>query len=234
MPVHPARRYSTPSHRSGARSPRGRSRTCFATRQPHRPREHLQDARAAGPAGLVQRFEIGEGVARYEPAYPSGEHHHHIVCENCGTVRHSRTRAWNASSSPIRARGLSVTAHDVTLHGECPASGSERAARRQARARQAPARPQSLDQGLGVRRERPDVGLAGRALGAQRVGPQRPADPDTDSRATAPRVWGPASSRGTRPSTPSALICSTRAWMSRRRPEPGWQGRDQRPTTSSP
>ena len=36
--------------------------------------------------GLVQRFEVGEGSARYEPAYPSGEHHHHIVCDSCGDV----------------------------------------------------------------------------------------------------------------------------------------------------
>ena len=35
---------------------------------------------------LVQRLDMGEGIARYEPAHPGGEHHHHIVCERCGNV----------------------------------------------------------------------------------------------------------------------------------------------------
>ena len=37
--------------------------------------------------GLVQRLDLGGGVARYEPAMPGGEHHHHVVCVDCGEVR---------------------------------------------------------------------------------------------------------------------------------------------------
>ena len=34
--------------------------------------------------GLLERVEVGDGQARYEPA-PGGEHHHHhLVCEGCG------------------------------------------------------------------------------------------------------------------------------------------------------
>src|SRR5213079_3173410 len=29
---------------------------------------------------LVKRIDAGDGVARYEPADPAGEHHHHLVC----------------------------------------------------------------------------------------------------------------------------------------------------------
>jgi len=36
--------------------------------------------------GLVRRFDSGEGVARYEPVDPSGEHHHHVVMEDSGDV----------------------------------------------------------------------------------------------------------------------------------------------------
>src|SRR5437899_1409755 len=36
--------------------------------------------------GFVQKVDIGAGTARYEPAHPSGEHHHHIVCDTCGKV----------------------------------------------------------------------------------------------------------------------------------------------------
>ncbi len=71
---------------------------------------------------LVKRFDVGEGVARYEPAHPSGEHHHHIVCESCGTVQafedEPLERAIHALSDRV---DFSVAAHDVTLHGECPA-----------------------------------------------------------------------------------------------------------------
>src|SRR5207244_9252067 len=35
---------------------------------------------------LVQRLEMGQGVARYEPLDPSGDHHHHRVCDRCGSV----------------------------------------------------------------------------------------------------------------------------------------------------
>jgi Fe2+ or Zn2+ uptake regulation protein len=35
--------------------------------------------------GLLRRFDA-EGVARYEPIDPSGDHHHHIVLEETGDV----------------------------------------------------------------------------------------------------------------------------------------------------
>lgn len=37
--------------------------------------------------GLVQRLDLGGGISRYEPALPGGEHHHHLVCVECGEVR---------------------------------------------------------------------------------------------------------------------------------------------------
>jgi Fur family ferric uptake transcriptional regulator len=30
---------------------------------------------------LVQRLELGEGSARFEALHPSGDHHHHVVCD---------------------------------------------------------------------------------------------------------------------------------------------------------
>ena len=35
---------------------------------------------------LVQRVELGDGVARFEPSHVDGEHHHHLVCDDCGKV----------------------------------------------------------------------------------------------------------------------------------------------------
>src|SRR5436853_7648633 len=36
--------------------------------------------------GFVQRVDLGSGTARFEPAHPGGEHHHHVVCDGCGKV----------------------------------------------------------------------------------------------------------------------------------------------------
>jgi len=71
--------------------------------------------------GLVHRVEVGEGVARYEPAYPSGEHHHHIVCDSCGAVVPFEDEALERAISRLSKRvDFAIAAHDVTLHGECP------------------------------------------------------------------------------------------------------------------
>jgi len=72
--------------------------------------------------GLVKRFELGEGSARYEPASPSGHHHHHIVCDSCGKVEPFEDEALEKSIHRLSERAdFNVAAHDVTLHGECPA-----------------------------------------------------------------------------------------------------------------
>ena len=57
--------------------------------------------------GLVKRLDVGDGTARYEPADPSGEHHHHLVCDRCGSSRRSRTIA--SSRRSTRCRGASTT-----------------------------------------------------------------------------------------------------------------------------
>jgi Fur family ferric uptake transcriptional regulator len=72
--------------------------------------------------GLVKRFEVGEGTARYEPAHPDGDHHHHIVCDNCGTVAPFEDEALEEVIHRLSERvSFNVAEHDVTLHGECPA-----------------------------------------------------------------------------------------------------------------
>jgi Fur family ferric uptake transcriptional regulator len=71
--------------------------------------------------GLVRRLDVGEGVARYEPAHPSGEHHHHIVCDSCGTVEPFEDEGLERAIGSLSGRvDFTVAAHDVTLHGECP------------------------------------------------------------------------------------------------------------------
>jgi Fur family transcriptional regulator, ferric uptake regulator len=70
---------------------------------------------------LVQRVEVGEGTARYEPALPDGEHHHHLVCDRCGEVTpfedDGLERAINRTSRRV---DFAIAAHEITLRGECP------------------------------------------------------------------------------------------------------------------
>jgi Fur family ferric uptake transcriptional regulator len=70
---------------------------------------------------LARRVDAAEGVARYEPIDPSGDHHHHIVCERCGQVTAFEDRQLEAAIEHLSRRvEYSIDAHDVTLRGECP------------------------------------------------------------------------------------------------------------------
>jgi Fur family ferric uptake transcriptional regulator len=80
------------------------------------------DALAA--LSLVHRIDVS-GTACFEPADPSGEHHHHAICDRCGKK--------DAFSDPDLERlihgvgerlGYAVGAHDVVLHGACPECAS--------------------------------------------------------------------------------------------------------------
>lgn len=71
--------------------------------------------------GLVKRFEVGEGVARFEPAHPGGDHHHHLVCDSCGAVEPFEDDALERAIHGVSGRTeFAIAAHDVTLRGECP------------------------------------------------------------------------------------------------------------------
>ena len=70
--------------------------------------------------GLVQRLDLGGGVARYEPALPGGEHHHHVVCVDCGDVRPFEDPALEEALEAAAERAeLEVDGHDVVLWGRC-------------------------------------------------------------------------------------------------------------------
>lgn len=66
--------------------------------------------------GLVRRFDSGEGVARYEPVDPSGEHHHHVVMEDSGDVVPFEDEELERAIAGLGERlGLVVTSHDIIL-----------------------------------------------------------------------------------------------------------------------
>ena len=70
---------------------------------------------------LARRVDAAEGVARYEPVDPSGDHHHHLVCDRCGEVSAFEDRELERAIERLAGRvDYAVDAHDVTLRGECP------------------------------------------------------------------------------------------------------------------
>jgi Fur family ferric uptake transcriptional regulator len=69
---------------------------------------------------LVQRLDVG-GAARYEPALPGGEHHHHLVCDRCGQVTPFEDPAVERAIDRLADRlEYRVGDHDVILRGICP------------------------------------------------------------------------------------------------------------------
>jgi Fur family transcriptional regulator, ferric uptake regulator len=78
---------------------------------------------------LVQRLDAGEGVVRYEPAHAGGEHHHHIVCDVCGSVASYEYEELERAIGSLAGRlNWSVESHDVVLRGRCPRCGPAAAA----------------------------------------------------------------------------------------------------------
>ena len=76
--------------------------------------------------GLARRVDAAEGIARYEPIDPSGEHHHHLVCERCGEVTAFEDGELERAIERLSDRlEYAIDAHDVTLRGECPGCRSE-------------------------------------------------------------------------------------------------------------
>ena len=74
--------------------------------------------------GLVERVSVGEGLTRFERVLAGGEHHHHLVCDQCGRLvafdDPGLERAINGLSQRL---GVRVDAHDVVLRGACADCG---------------------------------------------------------------------------------------------------------------
>lgn len=69
---------------------------------------------------LVHRVDVGDGVARFEPARPDGDHHHHLVCDRCGRVRSFSDEALELALARVAAAlGVPAATHEVVLHGPC-------------------------------------------------------------------------------------------------------------------
>jgi Fur family ferric uptake transcriptional regulator len=69
---------------------------------------------------LVQRLQVGQAMARYEPVRSGAEHHHHLVCDNCGTVTPFSDRELEKAIENLSRRvPMRVDEHEIVLHGAC-------------------------------------------------------------------------------------------------------------------
>lgn len=73
--------------------------------------------------GFAQRLDLGQGTARYERVHPSGDHHHHLVCESCGRVTPFDDSDLERAIERVTRRQLDfrVADHDIVLRGSCEA-----------------------------------------------------------------------------------------------------------------
>jgi Fur family ferric uptake transcriptional regulator len=70
---------------------------------------------------LVQRFDAGHGEGLYEALSPGGEHHHHVVCDNCDRIVPFEDPALERAIDALAKRvPFAIAGHDVVLHGRCP------------------------------------------------------------------------------------------------------------------
>ncbi len=70
--------------------------------------------------GLVERVAVGQGLARFERILPSGEHHHHLVCDRCGRLVAFDDPGLERAIDRVSERlGVRVDHHEVVLRGAC-------------------------------------------------------------------------------------------------------------------
>ncbi len=69
-------------------------------------------------AGLVTRHHFEGGTAVFE--LDQGEHHDHIVCEDCGLVEEFTDEGIEERQRAVATRlGFEITDHSLTLRGRC-------------------------------------------------------------------------------------------------------------------
>ena len=69
---------------------------------------------------LVQKLQVGQAMARYEPIRSGEGHHHHLVCDNCGTVTPFTDPELETAIKKLSRRvPMRVAEHEIVLHGAC-------------------------------------------------------------------------------------------------------------------
>lgn len=75
--------------------------------------------------GYVQRVDVGAGTTRFEPHHAGGEHHHHLVCADCGRVEAFADAELERALHKVEDETGYSVAHDVVLRGVCDACADD-------------------------------------------------------------------------------------------------------------
>jgi Fur family transcriptional regulator, ferric uptake regulator len=69
---------------------------------------------------LVQKVQVGQDIARYEPVRSGEGHHHHLVCDSCGTITpFTDAGLEDAIRKASRRLPMDVAEHEIVLRGAC-------------------------------------------------------------------------------------------------------------------
>jgi Fur family transcriptional regulator, ferric uptake regulator len=69
---------------------------------------------------LVQKVQVGQDMARYEPIRTGDGHHHHLVCDNCGTITPFTDDNLEDAIRKLSHRlPMRIAEHEIVLHGAC-------------------------------------------------------------------------------------------------------------------
>lgn len=75
--------------------------------------------------GLVQRVDVGNNITRYEAVGRGHVHHHHLVCDSCGSLEPFTDEGLERAIHRLSERvSLDVVEHEVLLRGACRACAS--------------------------------------------------------------------------------------------------------------
>lgn len=80
-------------------------------------------------AGVVRRVVTSDDHSRFELAESLTEHHHHLICQQCGLVRDVTLadpleRVLDEAFDEVAAReGFTLTNHAIDIYGLCPDCG---------------------------------------------------------------------------------------------------------------
>ncbi len=74
-------------------------------------------------AGIVKRFDLGDGLARYELLREGDDgHHHHLVCNRCASVVEiAECFTGELEERIARRNGFQAVTHRLEFFGVCPA-----------------------------------------------------------------------------------------------------------------
>ncbi len=75
--------------------------------------------------GILRKFVMGDGQARYE--YAKGEHHHHLICQVCGKIIDysdfikEETELVKKIEENLKEKyGFEIQTHTFQFYGICP------------------------------------------------------------------------------------------------------------------